>query len=96
MGAGGLFLGADSGGGLQAVQERHLHVHEHRIKALLRHGSHGGLAVADDDDRVALLLKQTDGQPLVDRVVFGQQNAPDGRRLSRRVWRVTSGTGRGG
>jgi len=66
--------------GLQAIQHRHLHVHQHQVKrlwgvglALLQQGHRFG-TVPGHRHVVALFLQQSARQPLVDQVVFDQQN----------------------
>ena len=65
---------ADGGGGLEAVHLGHLHVHQHQVERLLLQGGQRLLAVVGHDHRVAVLLQQADGQPLVDGVVLRQQD----------------------
>ena len=74
MGAGARLAGPDRGGRLEPVHLRHLHVHQHGIeRRAVVQGVERLAAVADDHDLMAPFLQQADRQPLVDRVVLGQQ-----------------------
>ena len=74
VGTGHTFLRPDGGGSFQAVHLRHLHVHEHQIKGLLRQGTEDLFPRAHHDDCVAPLLQCADNEPLVHHVVFGEQD----------------------
>ena len=75
-----LLTRAQETGGLETVHLGHLNVHEDEVEGHPSGfgplpGGHGLLAVAGDGDRVPLLLQDAHGQPLVDGVVLGQQEA---------------------
>ena len=64
----------------QAVEHRHLHVHQHQVERLGRDPFDGGLAVAHDRD-VVVALQQPEHQFLVHEAVFGQQDPQAGQPL---------------
>ena len=71
---------------LQAVHVGHLHVHEDEVERRRCHGGFDGLApVSRDRHFVATLFEQTFRQPLVDRIVLGEQDAQTLRRSHRNV-----------
>ena len=75
----------DRGGRLESVHLGHLHVHQHGIERLPDPGRPTRLAaVPDHHNLMAPLLQQADRQPLIDRVVLGQQE-PEPRGLCRRA-----------
>ena len=82
----------------QAVQARHLHVHQHHVVAGLACPLHGGLAVVGHRHLGALGAQQLQRHFLVDRVVFGQQHLQPqqgqvraGRRQIGHRWRRSRG-----
>ena len=75
--------GADRGGRLETVHFRHLNVHQDGVERLPVERSKRLAAVLDHDDLIAPLLQQADGQPLIDRVVLGQQEPEPPRALDR-------------
>src|SRR6185295_11891656 len=70
-----LFLLANGCGGLEPSHFRHLNVHQNDIKMLCCQDIQGQLAVHCDMDKMPVLLEQANGEPLVDEIVFRQQNA---------------------
>ena len=72
--AGPLLAGADRTGCLDAVQDRHLDVHQHEVERRVSQRLEGFLAVADDLDGVTARLQQGTSQTLVDDVVVDHQD----------------------
>jgi hypothetical protein len=68
---------------LEAVHLGHLDIHQHEVEVLPLQGGDYLVAVARYLDHVPPLLKRADCHSLVDRVVFGQQDA-QGLRAARR------------
>lgn len=62
---------ADQPGGLDAVEDGHLDIHEHQVEALHIEGAKGVLAVGDGGHVLAQLLEHGGEDELVDRVVLG-------------------------
>ena len=73
---GGSRAGADRARGLQAVHDRHLHVHQDRVIAALANLLQGFGAVVGEIGVEADALQQLQRDFLVDRVVFDDQQ-PD-------------------
>ena len=71
--AGSLLLLADSCGRLEAVQFRHLHIHEHEVEAPAFEGREHLPAVADRNDFVPESFKRMNGDFAADRIILGQQ-----------------------
>ena len=58
----------------QAIQPRHLHIHQHHVVAAVARTLHSHLAVVGHRHLGTLGAQQLQGHFLVDRVVFGQQH----------------------
>ena len=70
---------AEAPGGLVAVHDRHLHVHEHRVESARDHGIHRLLAVGGHGDRDPHGGQDLAGHLPVDVVVLHQQDAGPGQ-----------------
>src|SRR5574343_882044 len=66
---------ADQAGGSQAIEYRHLHVHQDGVVVVGANQLGGGTAVVGDIDDQADVVEQFDGNLLVDRIVLGDQDA---------------------
>ena len=67
--------GADPAGGFEAVQHRHLDVHQdQRVAAVLCHG-HGSRPICGQIDVETGVFEQTARNLLIDWFVFGEQDA---------------------
>ncbi len=80
--AGAFFL-AKCGGGFEPVHLRHLHIHQHEVKAFLLDGLERFASIGRQDNLVSPLFEQPHRQALVHRIVFGEQHAQNARRLAR-------------
>ena len=60
--------------GLKAIHLWHLHIHKYQVKALVQEGIKSLLPIAHGHHSMAPFLQQAYGQPLVHRVVLGQQD----------------------
>jgi len=89
MFAGRLFGRADRSGRFPAVHLRHLDVHKHDVVPCLTNRRDRLAAVGYDGDLMPGLLQDAHRDPLIDQVVFGQQDLQsargvvDERRLAR-------------
>lgn len=66
-----------------AVEDRHLHVHQDNVVIAVQDRRDRLLSILGDIDIMAGLMKQHDREPLVDLVIFGQQDA---QWLTRDLW----------
>lgn len=60
--------------GLYIYHDGHLHVHQDDIELLVLYSCESLCSVSDDSDDVVVFLEDLDGELLVDRVVFCQQD----------------------
>ena len=71
----GKFLQADGGCRIESVHFRHLHVHQDEVIRFFFISGQRLPAVRGNDDSMPALFQQSDGERLVDQIVFGQQDA---------------------
>ena len=83
------FLDPDTARGFQAVEFRHLHVHEHQVIVLLRQHVHGFPAVAGHVRLQAHFLQHLQRDLLIHRIVFGNQYTKS--RIARILLAVVAG-----
>ena len=75
----------------QAIQPRHLDVHQNQIEPFLRREFHRDVPIVRDRYSMAMLVQQSTGDSLVDRVVLRYQ---DGEHTSCPPLRWRGGAGR--
>jgi len=90
-----LFPLTDPARGFQTVEQRHLNIHQDHVKVLPVEGFERFPAVACDQYLMAAPFEHSHCDPLIDQVVFGDQDA-QGPRSSRRCrrWQVAEGMAR--
>ena len=68
------FAGTNGLRRLQAIHDRHLHVHQHQIEVLIVKQSQCFLAIRSNKHLVTSGLKKSLRKLLIDQIVFGQKN----------------------
>ncbi len=67
--------GANRGGGLKPIHDRHLQIHEHHVELLPRHDLDCLLSIGDEFDRMAAPAQRAFDNCLVGASIFNNQHA---------------------
>lgn len=76
---------ADGASCFEAIEDRHLNVHQDDVELVFGRSVDGELTVADDRDIVPAFFEEKRGEFLVDGVVFGQEHSQTPVREERKV-----------
>jgi len=81
---------SDGAGGLKAVHDRHLAIHQHQIEGSVARRLDRFLAVLDNGDDAIERLQEAGSDLLIDRVVFSKQNIQSTRPFSKKKHSVNA------